>query len=103
MIGLINLATKCAGTRSAGNPHAACDVAGPGNGATVRTEAPVLGESRRQLLLPGPTATVPGPDPTHGSTRRNPASEGVPFKDIKEAAEEAYDADGACLGFPAIR
>ena len=25
---------KCAGARSAGNPHAACDVAGVGNGAT---------------------------------------------------------------------
>jgi hypothetical protein len=35
LIGLINLATKCAGTRSAGNPHAACDVAGAGNGATA--------------------------------------------------------------------
>jgi len=35
MIGLINLGTKCAGTRSAGNPHAACDVAGAGNGITI--------------------------------------------------------------------
>ncbi len=34
MIGLINLGMKCAGTRSAGNPHAACDVAGAGNGVT---------------------------------------------------------------------
>ncbi len=34
MIGLINLEMKCAGTRSAGNPHAACDVAGAGNGIT---------------------------------------------------------------------
>ncbi len=34
MIGLINLGMKCAGTRSAGNPHAACDVAGAGNGIT---------------------------------------------------------------------
>ncbi len=31
---LINLEMKCAGTRSAGNPHAACDVAGAGNGIT---------------------------------------------------------------------
>ena len=29
----ITLAVKCAGTRSAGNPHATCDVAGVGNGA----------------------------------------------------------------------
>jgi len=34
MISLINLEMKCAGTRSAGNPHAACDVAGAGNGIT---------------------------------------------------------------------
>ena len=36
MIGLITLEVKCAGARSAGNPHAACDVAGVGNGATER-------------------------------------------------------------------
>ena len=34
-IGHINLAAKCAGARSAGNPHAACEVAGAGNGPTV--------------------------------------------------------------------
>ncbi len=34
MIGLINFEMKCAGTRSAGNRHAACDVAGAGNGIT---------------------------------------------------------------------
>ena len=33
-ISLITLEMKCAGTRSAGNPHAACDVAGTGNGIT---------------------------------------------------------------------
>ncbi len=31
-IGLINLVAKCAGARSAGNPHAACDAEGAGNG-----------------------------------------------------------------------
>jgi hypothetical protein len=36
MIGLINLEVKCAGARSAGNPHAACDVEGAGNGTTER-------------------------------------------------------------------
>ena len=36
MIGLINLDVKCVGARSAGNPHAACDAAGAGNGFTVR-------------------------------------------------------------------
>jgi hypothetical protein len=34
MIGPITLDVKCAGARSAGNPHAACDVEGAGNGAT---------------------------------------------------------------------
>ena len=33
-IGRINLVAKCAGARSEGNPHAACEVAGAGNGAT---------------------------------------------------------------------
>ena len=66
---------KCAGTRSAGNPHAACDVAGSGNGAMGRTEAPVLGESRWQQLLPGPTATAPDPDPTRGTVNSEPEIE----------------------------
>ena len=35
-IGHITLRGKCAGARSAGKPHAACDVAGAGNGLTVR-------------------------------------------------------------------
>ena len=36
LIGLITLDVKCAGARSAGNPHATCDVAGAGNQLTVR-------------------------------------------------------------------
>src|SRR5215471_3739103 len=36
LIGLINLDAKCAGARSAGNPHATCDAAGAGNQLTVR-------------------------------------------------------------------
>jgi hypothetical protein len=36
LIGLINLVANCAGARSAGNPHATCEVAGIGNGFTVR-------------------------------------------------------------------
>ena len=36
LIGLITLDVKCAGARSAGNPHATCDVAGAGNPFTVR-------------------------------------------------------------------
>ena len=41
VIGRITLDEKCAGKRSAGNPHAAFDEAGTGNGATSAT-APVL-------------------------------------------------------------
>ena len=35
LIGPITLDVKCAGARSAGNPHATCDVAGAGNRLTV--------------------------------------------------------------------
>ena len=35
MTGPITLAVKCAGKRCAGNPHAAFDVAGAGNGITA--------------------------------------------------------------------
>jgi hypothetical protein len=36
LIGHITLDVKCAGARSAGNPHATCEVAGAGNQVTVR-------------------------------------------------------------------
>jgi hypothetical protein len=36
LIRLITLAANCAGARSAGNPHATCEVAGAGNQFTVR-------------------------------------------------------------------
>ena len=36
LIGLVNLDVKCPGARSAGNPHATCDVAGAGIRFTVR-------------------------------------------------------------------
>jgi hypothetical protein len=48
MIGLINLEVKCAGARSAVNPHAACEVAGVGNGATVRPIRARRGKPRKQ-------------------------------------------------------
>lgn len=51
-IGPITLDAKQVGARSAGNPHAACDEAGAGNGVTGRTEAPADGESRRQTATP---------------------------------------------------
>ncbi len=43
--GLITLVVKCAGTRSAGNPHATCDAAGAGNG--VSEASPSHGASSR--------------------------------------------------------
>ena len=47
-IGLINLVAKCAGARSAGNPHAACEVAGTGNGATDMAKRARRGKPRIQ-------------------------------------------------------
>ena len=62
-IGHITLAVKCAGTRSAGNPHATCDVAGAGNGLTVelvRHSQRKQGVTDRLHLR----STAPAPDPT---------------------------------------
>ncbi len=47
-ISLINLVAKCAGARSAGNPHAACEVAGAGNGATDKAKRARRGKPRIQ-------------------------------------------------------
>ena len=48
LIGLISLAANCAGARSAGNPHATCDVAGAGNGATASPKRARKGKPRIQ-------------------------------------------------------
>src|SRR5579859_204163 len=48
MIGLISFAMNCAGARSAGNPHATCDVAGAGNGVTVNSKRARRGKPRTQ-------------------------------------------------------
>ncbi len=63
-IGLINLVAKCAGARSAGNPHAACEVAGTGNGATdmakrARRGKPRIQPSRRPDGPPRQFPTLP--------------------------------------------
>jgi hypothetical protein len=63
-IGLINLVAKCAGARSAGNPHAACEVAGAGNGATdpatrARRGKPRIQPSRRPDGPPRQFPTLP--------------------------------------------
>src|SRR5215467_12964784 len=47
-IGRISLVVKCAGARSAGNPHATCDVAGAGNGATADPKRARRGKPRTQ-------------------------------------------------------
>jgi hypothetical protein len=47
-IGLITLDEKCAGARSAGNPHAACEVAGIGNGITDVPTRAQRGKPRTQ-------------------------------------------------------
>jgi hypothetical protein len=64
MMGLINLDTKCAGTRSAGNPHAACDVAGAGN---VTTGAGLRAAAKAAESPPDPTVRAPALDPTKAS------------------------------------
>src|SRR5215468_10271204 len=46
--GPITLEVKCAGARSAGNPHATCDVAGAGNGATATPKRARRGKPRIQ-------------------------------------------------------
>ncbi len=63
MIGLITLDEKCAGARSAGNPHAACEAEGTGNGATDHPRRARKGKPRtqtRKILR----ATAPVLDPT---------------------------------------
>ena len=62
-IGLITLGEKCAGARSAGNPHAACEVAGAGNELTewlVRHSQRKRGETDRPVLR----SIAPVLDPT---------------------------------------
>ena len=62
-IGLITLDAKCAGARSAGNPHATCDVAGAGDGATVSPNRARRGKPRTQPRI-HLRATAPVLDPT---------------------------------------
>src|SRR6202012_256297 len=48
LIGPITLDVKCAGARSAGNPHATCDVAGAGDGAMAIPKRVRRGKPRIQ-------------------------------------------------------
>ena len=75
-IGHITLRGKCAGARSAGKPHAACDVAGAGNGLTVRLvrhSHRKRGETDRPRLR----STAPALDPTAIKTARRASLEFV--------------------------
>ncbi len=81
------MATKRAGARSAGNPHAACDEEGAGNGIRAQSEAPALGKSCRQRLIPVPNITAPALDPT------------VDFFDaFPDNPEETHDTDRDGVG-----
>ncbi len=63
VIGLITLGEKCAGARSAGNPHAACEAEGTGNGATAN---PKRARRGKPMIQPRAVlqATAPVLDPT---------------------------------------
>jgi hypothetical protein len=75
-IGRITLGRKLPGKRRAGNPHAAFEVAGAGNGTMGRTEAPGYGESPGNSYSPIPNVTAPVLDPT---------TEGFDTMDLKDA------------------
>ncbi len=64
LIGPINLDAKCAGKRSAGNPHAAFEEAGAGNGATDIPTRARRGKPRTQTRN-ALRATAPVLDPTN--------------------------------------
>ena len=68
LIGPITLDVKCAGARSAGNPHATCDVAGAGNQFTVRL---VRHSQRKRGATDRPDLRNYGasPRPSRGSDR----------------------------------
>ncbi len=69
-IGLIRLDVKCAGARSAVNPHAACDAAGTGNGTT---DTPKRARRRKRRIRPRSFLRVTAPvlDPTRIPTAAN--------------------------------
>src|SRR5215510_4032035 len=63
VMGPITLAVKCAGARSAGNPHATCDVAGVRNGITATSKR---ARRRKRWIQPRSLLriTAPALDPT---------------------------------------
>src|ERR1017187_10037849 len=88
-IGHITLDAKQTGTRSAGNPHAACDEAGIGNGFRVR----ILRHSQRKQGAPARLdlrSTAPVLDPTfrgdggNGGIIRSPLSVSILLDHLRE-------------------
>src|SRR5262249_11049708 len=59
------LVVNCAGARSAGNLHAACDVAGDGDGATANPKRARRGKPRTQAKEEPYGTTAPALDPTY--------------------------------------
>ena len=70
MIGPINLDTKLTGKRSAGNPHAAFDVAGAGNGAESYRASP------RPYVCPGKVGMFSGSQSHQGKNQKPCSSDG---------------------------
>src|SRR5271163_4525024 len=91
-IGHINLGMKQTGAPSAGNPHAGCDVAGAGNGFTVRllrhsqrkrgeTARPDL-RNTAPVLDPTGIGGNPGTGETRGETRGRGRCEKIDFPEF---------------------
>ena len=73
LIHLITLAANCAGVRSAVNPHATCDVADIGNGATENPNRARTGKPRIQVK-DDPTRYRASVRPYQGRAARTPAA-----------------------------
>jgi hypothetical protein len=97
MIGLITLDAKWAGARSAGNPHAACEVAGAGDGPTawlVRHSQRKRGVTDR----PGLRGAAPALDPTRSHNIRTV----FPNRSSTPRLSPSYSATD-CTGAPPCR
>ena len=87
MIGRINLDMKCVGARSAGNPHAACDEEGAGDGVTDDPTRARREKSRTQTReRPSDHRASPRPYRTTDSGRTCPV--------VQDASEERAASEG---------
>ena len=85
-IGHINRAAKCAGARSEGNPHAACEVAGAGNGVTDTATRARRGKPRIQ-----PSQVLTGHRASSRPYRRAGGEETCPWESDCGPAAKAPD------------